>query len=279
MSGSDKSRLSRADRQGAGRAFTLIEVLVVVAIIALLVAILLPSLAHAREVARRSVCLNNEHQMGVGMSMYAADHKQLLPMRGGNGYSLKYLAEPADKEGPPWGKSERVACDIGLLYGRYCGKSLDLYYCPDNTMYSRDDLNYGAPTFFNTGKAPWTTWAGYLYAAPVEYWHSPVAAGGKSFPQKVWKDWYTDWVAEQTAAGRIVGRQNVKALLSDNLIGAGGDKTPHKNRGFAVLFTDFHAKLVRDPGNAIYRGTKKVTSGPGGAVTLYEYWELFSNNP
>ncbi|HOW19243.1 MAG TPA: type II secretion system protein, partial [Phycisphaerae bacterium] len=61
------------------RAFTLIELLVVVAIIALLVSILLPSLARAREQARKGVCLSNLHQCGVGFSQYAVDYKYVLP--------------------------------------------------------------------------------------------------------------------------------------------------------------------------------------------------------
>jgi prepilin-type N-terminal cleavage/methylation domain-containing protein len=54
-------------------AFTLIELLVVVAIIALLVAILLPSLAKAREQARSAVCKSNIHQMGVGLTLYTLE--------------------------------------------------------------------------------------------------------------------------------------------------------------------------------------------------------------
>src|SRR5690554_4373938 len=68
--------------------FTLIEVLVVVAIIALLVAILLPSLARAREQARGAACLSNLQQQGVGFSGYSVDNKSRLPMVGSFRYSL-----------------------------------------------------------------------------------------------------------------------------------------------------------------------------------------------
>ena len=60
-------------------AFTLIELLVVVAIIALLIAILLPSLARAREVARDLKCRTNLRTMSIAFFMFANDHHQTLP--------------------------------------------------------------------------------------------------------------------------------------------------------------------------------------------------------
>jgi len=58
-------------RSGKNTGFTLIELLVVVAIIALLVAILLPSLAKAKQVARRMVCASHHKAAGVALTMYA----------------------------------------------------------------------------------------------------------------------------------------------------------------------------------------------------------------
>ena len=60
-----------------GRAFTLIELLVVIAIIALLLAILIPSLSKAKEVAIRLMCMQNLKQIAVGCGDYAMDHKYL----------------------------------------------------------------------------------------------------------------------------------------------------------------------------------------------------------
>ena len=54
----------------AARAFTLVELLVVIAIIAMLVSLLLPAVQAAREAARKSSCLNNMRQMGLGLFNY-----------------------------------------------------------------------------------------------------------------------------------------------------------------------------------------------------------------
>ena len=62
------------------RAFTLIELLVVIAIIAILAAILFPVFAQAKAAAKASVCLSNVKQMNLGMTMYAIDADDVLPM-------------------------------------------------------------------------------------------------------------------------------------------------------------------------------------------------------
>jgi len=60
------------------RAFTLIELLVVIAIIAILMAILIPTLNRAREQGKRISCMNNLKQLMLGWNMYATDNDEKI---------------------------------------------------------------------------------------------------------------------------------------------------------------------------------------------------------
>ena len=65
--------------QRATGGFTLIELLVVIAIIAVLAAILFPVFAQAREKARQTSCINNQHQLIVALSIYVQDNDEMFP--------------------------------------------------------------------------------------------------------------------------------------------------------------------------------------------------------
>ena len=84
----------RTSRRRRARAFTLVEVLVVVGIIALLVSILLPALSKARESANLIVCGNNQRQLMTAFRMFSGDHQGFLP----GGYTDRQSSDPDWKD-------------------------------------------------------------------------------------------------------------------------------------------------------------------------------------
>ena len=72
------------------KAFTLLELLVTIVIIALLGALLIPTMGRAREFARRAQCTNNLRQHGIAWYLYLDDHDEYFPVVGhSSGYGGK----------------------------------------------------------------------------------------------------------------------------------------------------------------------------------------------
>lgn len=129
--------VGRCDMSRHVRAFTLIEVLVVVAIIALLVSILLPSLAAAREQARVVVCKTRLAELFKGHAFYAHDNKNHFPdfdywLWDGDGGSLKsYFPSLYAKTGGVRPTDSRRWVEFGLIF-KYV-RDKEVYFCPKDT--------------------------------------------------------------------------------------------------------------------------------------------------
>ena len=99
--------MRRSYRTVLHRGFTLIELLVVIAIIAVLIALLLPAVQAAREAARRTQCVNNLKQIGLGAFNYESSNNVYPPgaVKGGwdktgNGFSWRAAILPQMELGP-----------------------------------------------------------------------------------------------------------------------------------------------------------------------------------
>ncbi len=133
--------MSHRSRDTHRSAFTLIEVLVVVAIIGLLVSILLPSLERARAQARGTACLANLRQLGVGAFQYANEHREYIPPV----KSWLDLPYPQNLDTGPQKSTSAYGGlgndDMRIYYPKY-GRELDLWVCPGarNIVLKPDDL-------------------------------------------------------------------------------------------------------------------------------------------
>jgi prepilin-type N-terminal cleavage/methylation domain-containing protein len=86
----------RPTKPGVRRAFTLVELLVVITIISILAGLLLPVLARGKEKARSTNCVSNLRQWGLAYGLYADDNDDFLPRRGQGVQTLVQIDRPTD---------------------------------------------------------------------------------------------------------------------------------------------------------------------------------------
>lgn len=125
--------------------FTLVELLVVIAIIAMLLAVLMPALQKAREIAKKNICLSNMKQLGVATVTYGIDNKYLwltdrLSGDGRTNYNI-YTETKRDGILGWW------FVNHGLLYERGYIKDPKCFYCPSD---NNKDMRY--PDYWAGGK-------------------------------------------------------------------------------------------------------------------------------
>ncbi|MCA9287578.1 MAG: DUF1559 domain-containing protein, partial [Phycisphaerales bacterium] len=124
----------------APRGFSLIDVLVSVVVIGILIGLLLPTVSHVRESARRIVCQSNLRQIGMGLAQYAdVWDDQLAPSSfAATGTALTSnsrteLAEMMTLRLAAAGEEQRLSWDgLGLLYFDQFLPAPEIFYCPSH---------------------------------------------------------------------------------------------------------------------------------------------------
>jgi prepilin-type N-terminal cleavage/methylation domain-containing protein len=127
--------IAPANKPAAGRAFTLIELLVVIAIIAILAALLLPSLARAKAKALRTQCISQNKQIALAIVMYSNDNNDRFVWPNWGMANPGWLYTPVSAMPPamppPAGIDPANQYASGLLWD-YVSRNYRIYQCPSD---------------------------------------------------------------------------------------------------------------------------------------------------
>ncbi len=263
--------------------FTLIELLVVVAIIALLISILLPSLARARELAKRVVCMSNLKGIGNSCHIYANENYDLFPVAphngDGGGLAIGVIGERGSAV-----TGNSVATDFTFsdnpstsacmwILVREGGTSPGQFYCPssndekdatertgsmyDFTGYNTVSYGFQIPFNIKNNARPGSSGDPRLAVAADKGPYAQI--GGALGEATSGQQGFSDALAVPTSATGFPGPQMpldaFKAFNSPNHGGRGDGE------GQNVLYADSHAEWTRTP-EAGAEGDNIYTMGP-----------------
>lgn len=114
------------------KGFTLVELLVVIAVIAILASLLLPALSRSTQMARRVACISNLRQVGVALTLYADDHDEEIPY----GPKAPAFTSPASFYPSTGAPTSLISlrdgqhAALGLLLDSYLSRNRDVLFCP-----------------------------------------------------------------------------------------------------------------------------------------------------
>jgi prepilin-type N-terminal cleavage/methylation domain-containing protein/prepilin-type processing-associated H-X9-DG protein len=233
----------RAPVRRRARAFTLVELLTVVAVVGVLAALLLPALQRARRLAQRTACLNQLRQQGMAWRMYLDENDSRFPDR----RDLKTLLPGGYRPWADWPPSDpRAGWAAVVLAG--AGLKGGVWDCPS----ARAGSLAGRPQVWQAG--------GLQESAPVvRYWMWRFDRVDEPVPlDNFWGRRESDCVVALRAAGNPnVGQPTGPAeveLVVDVYFPATSPTVPAEWRGRSAhpggrnrLMMDGHARFWRDP--------------------------------
>jgi prepilin-type N-terminal cleavage/methylation domain-containing protein len=179
-------------------AFTLVELLVVLGIIAMLISLLLPALNKVRESARRTVCLSRVGQLTQATLLYAMDNNQYLPDASSTNSSDSPLSPRATgvPAGSLIGPDIRVLPSIGALLSKYVGNDPGVWQCPSATDGS---FSFTGPDPFSGTLAPSEFKPNYAYMSTKDMYFRILGAT----PADAERFHMDDWAVRNVAGLKV----------------------------------------------------------------------------
>jgi prepilin-type N-terminal cleavage/methylation domain-containing protein/prepilin-type processing-associated H-X9-DG protein len=209
------------------KAFTLIELLVVIAIIAVLMAILMPSLRLARDQARRVHCISNVKTLALAWYMYKDDNSDKLV--GGHTNSSSWVDAPSPSNAPI--EEQYDAIRRGKLFPYT--KTVDVYHCPADKRQS--GLNAAFLTFSVAGGANGEDWGSeytkarlygdlkrpstkYVFVEEMDTRGTNIGSWQMNPRSRNWVDPLAMWHNKRTTLGFADGHAEMRQWKDDSLI-------------------------------------------------------------
>jgi type II secretory pathway pseudopilin PulG len=264
--------------RGDERAFTLLDLMVVIATLAILAALMLPALGRSDDHGTRMVCLNNLRQMGMAANMYVADNRDYFPYAnwdGGNGgspagwlYTVTSGLIPNPVDNSPWKANPITAWRTGLWF-QYV-QNTKAYLCPvdiESKTYTTPPASGGREEKLST----------YVMNGAVVGFPGSISTYGT--PCKITDAWspacYLLWEPDENS----VGLGNPGAFDYND-----GADFPNTSEGIGRLHSTNSGDLLCVGGNVqlvttlAFKKQTVVGSGPGPGGKTLAWWDSVSSN-